>query len=177
MLFHASQVVGIKELIPHISNHGVPRVYLSSKRENVLVYLSNAVEKVCRECGYRSIKGFTKWASYGFENGLLSLDEYYPNATADTYKGVSGYIYSIDECTGFTKQEDVPFAFVSQTPCKVIDCEFVPDAYQALLKARDQNKIIINSFERNSQRMLDWIEKTVIDEYLASSNKDEYSFF
>ncbi len=49
MFFHASPVSGIQVLEPNISNHGISRVYLSKKRENVLVYLSNAIEKYCSE--------------------------------------------------------------------------------------------------------------------------------
>lgn len=28
---------------------------------------------------------------------MIELQEYYPNALEDTYKGVSGYIYSVNE--------------------------------------------------------------------------------
>ena len=52
MFYHASQVKNIKELEPRISNHGIPLIYFSRKRENVLVYLSNAVEKYCKETGF-----------------------------------------------------------------------------------------------------------------------------
>lgn len=44
MLYHASPTGGLTVLTPHVSNHGHPLVYFSNKRENVLVYLSNAVE-------------------------------------------------------------------------------------------------------------------------------------
>ncbi len=40
--YHASPTKDLTTLEPRISNHGVPLVYLSKKRENVLVYLSNA---------------------------------------------------------------------------------------------------------------------------------------
>ena len=49
MLFHTSQIGKIKILEPRISNHNIPLIYFSDKRENVLVHLSNAVEKVCKE--------------------------------------------------------------------------------------------------------------------------------
>ena len=49
MYFHASPIEGIKILKPQISEHGVPLIYFSKKRENVLVYLSNAIEKYCKE--------------------------------------------------------------------------------------------------------------------------------
>ena len=49
MYYHASQTPKIKELKPRISNHNKPLIYFSNKRENVLVYLSNAIEKYCKE--------------------------------------------------------------------------------------------------------------------------------
>ena len=52
MYYHASQVEGIKQLEPRVSDHHVPLVYFSTKRENTLVYLSNAIEKYCRETGF-----------------------------------------------------------------------------------------------------------------------------
>lgn len=45
MYYHASQTAGIETLEPRVSNHGTPMVYFSSRRENVLPYLSNAIEK------------------------------------------------------------------------------------------------------------------------------------
>ena len=95
MFYHASQVKDIKILEPRISNHNIPLIYFSLKRENVLVYLSNAIEKYCKETGFIHDAKWHKWASYGFESdGTLRIDEYYPNALIDTYKGVSGYGYS-----------------------------------------------------------------------------------
>ena len=55
----------------------------------MLVYLSNAIEKHCKETGFTHDGKWHKWASYGFESdGTLRIDEYYPNAIEDTYKGV-----------------------------------------------------------------------------------------
>lgn len=48
MYYHASRTGNIKKLEPRISNHGIPLVYFSTKPENTLVYLSNAVEKFCK---------------------------------------------------------------------------------------------------------------------------------
>ena len=82
MYYHASNVKGIKVLEPRVSNHKVPRIYFSEKRENVLVYLSNAIEKYCKETNFEHIGIWTTWASYGFKDGILELQEYYPNATS-----------------------------------------------------------------------------------------------
>ena len=64
--YHASQVDGIFILEPRISNHDVPLIYFSKKRENVLVYLSNAVEKYCKENGFKHEGNYLKWGPYGF---------------------------------------------------------------------------------------------------------------
>ena len=49
MFYHASPVKGIIQLEPRVSDHHIPLVYFSTKRENTLVYLSNAIEKYCRK--------------------------------------------------------------------------------------------------------------------------------
>ena len=79
--FHASQIKGIQVLEPRISNHNLPLIYFSGKRENVLVYLSNAVEKTCKEKNFQYTGIWHKWGSYGFtQDGRLQYEEYYPNA-------------------------------------------------------------------------------------------------
>lgn len=166
MLYHASDTPDIKTLVPHTSNHGKPLVYLSSKRENVLVYLSNAIELFARENGIISNKPIRKWASYGFDkDGILQLDEYYPDATKQTYSGISGYIYTADDTDDAVPMDDIPFAFISKSPVNTVKCEFVPDAYQALLAAEKEGKIKITLYKNNSAEMLEWIKKAITDEY------------
>ena len=81
MYYHASAIGTIKQLEPKTSNHGIPLIYFSKKRENVLVYLSNAVEKYCRETGFSYEGIWQKWGSYGFDTkGIQRLEEYYPDA-------------------------------------------------------------------------------------------------
>lgn len=178
MLYHASRTAGIKTLAPRVSNHGVPLVYLSQKRENVLVYLSNAVEKCCREASFAHNGPYTVWGSYGFNpEGILTLDEYYPGASYDTYGGVDGYIYSVGESGGFGKMKDIPFAYTSELPVETTDCEYIRDAFGAILSAAEQGKIIITKYENNTSAKLEWIEKTVKEEYRQAEDRPEYRFF
>lgn len=178
MLYHASQTPNIKTLTPHTSNHGTPLIYFSSKPENVLVYLSNAVEKCCRENAFPHSGSYYKWASYGFtKDGLLQLDEYYPNATHDTYQGASGFIYTVEDNPLFKPMEDIPYAFISSEPVPVLSCEFVPDAYEALLSAAGSGRIKLTSYEQNSPKMLDWIKTVITEDYEKYRDNPEYRFF
>lgn len=177
MLYHASQTPDIEIIEPHISNHKKPLAYFSEKRENTLVYLSNAVQKHCRETGFAYDGIFTKWATYGFnKEGVLVLDEYYPNASRETYKGVSGYIYSAAE-KSCEPLSGIPFAYISYDPVKAECCEYIPDAYAALLQAAEEGKIIMNSYENNSPGKLEWIHKTVREEYSDLGITPEYKYF
>lgn len=178
MFYHASQTAGIKQLEPRISNHNVPLIYFSTKRENVLVYLSNAVEKYCREHHFAYDGKWSKWGPYGFEkDGRLRFEEYYPNALESTYQGVSGYIYEAAEVkdSGFALQ--IPDAVTSEIPVEVTGCEFVADAYVELLRAEREGRITILRYEELTPQKKEWIRKTMLQEYADAKEHPEYQFF
>ena len=176
MLYHASPINDIKTLTPHVSNHGKPLIYFSSKPENTLVYLSNAIEKCCKENGFSHSGVYTKWGSYGFnKEGILTLDEYYPNATYDTYKGVSGYVYAAEKAEFICPFGEIPFSFISEKPVEVKNSQFVPDAYEAISEAAKAGKIILTEYKDNTPSKLQWIEETIKNEYEAGT--EEYRFF
>ena len=178
MYYHASPIGGITQLEPHISNHGIPLVYFSTKRANVLVYLSNAVEKYCRETGFSYDGKYQKWGPYGFnKDGRLRLEEYYPNALISTYKGVAGFIYSAESITdsGFAVQ--IPDSATSSIPVKVLNSEYVPDAYEAILQAERKGLITILRYEEMPESMREWNEKTIKEEYEGAAEHPEYRHF
>lgn len=178
MFYHASQVPDLQVLEPHPSNHGVPMIYFSSKRENTLVYLSNAIERYCKQEGYSYNGIWKKWGPYGFTNeGILELSEYYPNALEETYRGVSGYIYHTDTAFEVKERPDIPYVFVSEVPIKVSGAEFISDAYEELLKAEAAGKIVIIRYQDNSDKKLEWIRESIQKEYAQSEDHPEYQFF
>lgn len=178
MYYHASAIEGIEVLEPRISNHGIPLIYFSQKRENVLVYLSNAVEKYGRETGFDYSGNWHKWGPYGFDkDGMLRLEEYYPNALIDTYKGVSGYIYSVESITDSGFQVKIPDAATSSVPVKITACEYIPDAYEAILAAEKEGLFVIRRYEDNNEVQLDWIRSTVKEEYEKAVDHPEYRHF
>lgn len=178
MYYHATKFKDIKILEPRVSNHGKPFVYFSEKRENVLVYLSNAIEKYCKETNFKHDKTYTPWGPYGFgKDEILELTEYYPNAIYETYKGVSGYIYYVQEIKNIEKLKDIPFAYVSKEKITIDSVEYINDAYEEIIKAEKDGKIRIVKYEELTKEKKDWLKNTIINEYQNSINKPEYRYF
>lgn len=178
MYYHASPVKGITQLEPRISNHGIPLIYFSTKRENVLVYLSNSIEKYCKDTGFTYDGKWQKWGPYGFnKDGRQQLEEYYPNALESTYKGVSGYIYIAESITDSGFEVRIPDAATSSLPVAVTGVEFVPDAYEAILQAERDGLITITRYEEVSEKMKEWNAKTIVEEYENAADHPEYRHF
>ena len=179
MYYHASQTGGIQILKPRVSDHGIPLIYFSKKRENVLVYLSNSIEKYCRENGFAYDGIWKKWGPYGFgRDGRQRLEEYYPDALESTYRGVSGYIYS---ASAISEAEDfeihIPDAAVSRLPVPVEHIEFVPDAMEAILAAEREGLITIMRHHEMPEHMREWLSRTTREGYEVAKDHPEYRFF
>lgn len=179
MYFHASQVKGITTLEPRTSNHNIPLVYLSTKRENTLVYLSNAVEKFCKEKGFAHEGIWSKWGPYGFDSqGILQYEEYYPNALEETYGGVRGYIYScinVEEDIDFDIK--IPDAIVSRKKVHVDSCENIDDALVDIIRAEEAGQIRIVRYNEFIAKREKWLNSIIRSEYGEATTHPEYQFF
>ena len=178
MYYHASSVKNITVLEPRISNHNIPLIYFSTKRENVLVYLSNAVEKYCNDTGFPYDGIWKKWASYGFDkDGIQCIEEYYPNALEKTYKGVSGYIYSAERIDEGSFDLQIPHTAVTSHSVNVSGVEFIPDAYLAILESERKGLLKIVRYDAISEKTRIWLRKTIKTEYESFPNHPEYQHF
>ena len=176
MLYHASPIGGLTELRPHISNHGIPLLYFSQKRENTFVYLSNAVEKYCRETGFAYNGPWKKWGPYGFtDDGRQRLEEYYPNALEETYRGVSGYIYTVEKVIRRGHPVPIPDTVTSRGAVEATGCEFIPDAWEAILQAEQEGLLVLRRYEEMTEREADWLRRTVREEYRQAEDHPEYN--
>lgn len=178
MYYHASQTAGITQLEPRVSNHKIPLIYFSKKRENVLVYLSNAIEKYCKETGFDHDGIWQKWAAYGFDkDGLQRIEEYYPNALEKTYKGVSGYIYTVGQIEEASFELQIPDAAATAAPAKVLAVEYVDDAYLAILEAEEKGLVRVLRYEDMTDKHRTWLKDTIVKEYETSADHPEYRHF
>ena len=178
MYYHASQVEGIKQLEPRVSDHHIPLVYFSTKRENTLVYLSNAIEKYCRETGFVYDGIWKKWGPYGFDrDGKMILEEYYPDALEETYRGVQGCIYKAEDIEDSGLVSNIPYLVTSSEPVRITGKEIVPDALEALLEAEKNGLIRIIRYEEMREKKKIWLAETMKKEYLEAVNHPEYRYF
>ena len=178
MYYYASPVEGIIQLEPRISDHHIPLIYFSTKRENTLVYLCNAIEKYCKETRFLYDGIWKKWGPYGFtKDRILQLQEYYPDALEKTYKGVSGYIYSTESITDSGFEIKIPDAASSSVPVTVSGSEYVPDAYEAILDAEENGLIDIIRYDEMPDAMRECLKKTIIHEYEDADDHPEYRHF
>lgn len=176
--YHASQIADIMELQPRISSHGVPLVYFSRRRENVLVYLSNAVEKYCKETGFLYTGNWSKWGPYGFEkNGKIVIEEYYPKALYETYAGVTGYIYSVSNNENLYTKLEIPDCIVSEKPVRIDSMEYIEDAYEEILQAEREGKLKIVRYQECIGKRKEWLQKIIKAEYESADNHPEYRYF
>ena len=115
---------------------------------------------------------------YGFEkDGRLRLEEYYPNAVEQTYKGVSGYIYHVDEIIDSGFELQIPDAATSSAAVEVSRVEWISDAYAEILKAEETGKIAIERFGDVSGKKKEWIKRTIREEFISASDHPDYQHF
>ncbi len=177
MFYHASNIAGIKTLIPFSSGHGNPLVYFSAKKENTLVYLSNPVEKYCKEIGFEPSERYYRFMSYRFtEDNILEILEYWPNALEETYAGVSGYIYTASHIPN-AQTMDIPYVIASETPVAIETFEYVPGAFLAIKQAEEEGKIKIVRYLENSADSLEKIKKLVFREHEKAQSIPAYKAF
>ena len=176
--YHASRQKDIQVLEPRVSNHNKPLIYFSSKRENVLVYLSNAIEKFCKETNYEYDGIYSTWGPYSFtKEGILQLEEYYKDALKDTYKGVSGYIYTVEEIPNQEVLSEIKDVYVTSDKVTVTNCEYIEDAYEEILRAYELGLINILKYEDLPDTKINWLNDIIPKEYNEANDHPEYKYF
>jgi len=180
--FHGSKIGGIKLIEPHESIHGRSYVYLSSNKVVACFYTVNAIEVFFERENWPKPDHFEPWFPYGFSHdGIPVLEEYYPNATRETYSGRKGFIYSCETEENLANPTNIPCAVTSEKALRVVDEECVLDIYEALCAFEKQGQLIIKKFEDASSQQLQVMDQLVIDEiqkyHLDLIPENPYSLF
>lgn len=72
---------------------------------------------------------------------------------------------------------DIPDAVTTSECVTVRDCIYVPDAYDALLDAAAKRQLVLNIYEKHHLEKLEWIRRTIRQEYASCHNHPEYKYF
>ena len=99
--------------------------------------------------------------TYGYMNGQIHLDEYFPNALEILYKGKRASLYLCEaEETESTK---IPNEAASEKPVKILQETVIEDAMEALLEQERLGTLVIRRYHELPERMLEWIRKAEAD--------------
>lgn len=108
---------------------------------------------------------------------MLLLEEYYPNALEDTYRGVSGYIYRAAAIPKAPQEIGIPDAAASSLPVPVEGAEFVPDALEAILAAERAGLLALTRYGELTGQKRAWIRRTMREQYDSAGDHPEYRYF
>ncbi len=124
VVFHGSQRdFDDLTLIPHYHSNGKPVVFGALSKGFSLAFLSN-------------------WTDDDFElasinNGPLFLRELRPNALKDTFKGKSGWLYTLDAKPFKSFRHLMKYEMISFVKPKIIKKEYIQDVLVALENCKD----------------------------------------
>lgn len=168
ILYHGSNVSGIKCLRPGISNHGKPYVYLTHSPVLAAIYAHNPLT---RPNGF-----FTYWLD---KDGTLCYDEYFENQLETIYAGQRGFVY---ECQGeFPQLEKMPWVYLSEKAVPVTACVEIPDLCAELLRYEREGLLRVRRWHQVSenQRRV-WenvVRRSLAGTDLTSASGQEYASY
>ena len=99
------------------------------------------------------------------------------NATYETYNGVSGYIYYVDNIPNIEQQEDILNAFYTSDNVQVTGSEFIEDAYEAIQNEIQNGNIILIKYEDFIKTKKEWLYSIIQKEYDEAVEHPEYRYF
>lgn len=170
MVYHGTQVKGIRLLMPHLSLHGEPYVYFTADPAVAAIYTIHAVSKPYA------------WYPYGYgEDGIPVYYEYYRDALRDVYEGKAGYLYTCEalpkSCAPILEGRE----WRAAKPVPVDGCIPLLDVYAALLEYEAAGKLRIVRYETltegQKQQRDRMIAKEIEDCRLKENGDCDYSIF
>lgn len=158
MLYHISNVHGLKILEPRISTHGQAYVYAVDNLTNGLLFGAK--------------KDDFDFIIDTDESGKPEIYECYEDAFIDIYKGVSCSIYEIEDLEfkkGMTGWEP---EYVSKASTKILNEIVVNDLHKRLLEERDKGKLIMHKYD-DSMKYRKMISNHIVDRLIKFNILDK----
>lgn len=167
-LYHGSSIGNIETLLPFMSNHGNPYVYLTDSEVLAAIYAANPMK---RPNGW-----FPYWWS---KDGQLYYDEYYENQMEEIYRGKAGYVYTCE--ADLPAMDKMPWVFLSEGEVPVLQCRAIPDLYEQLLKYEADGRLTIRRWADHTPErravFLRVIRQSLQEHASGSPHSQEYREF
>lgn len=144
--YHCSPTSGLKLLEPRKpeSFDKPARVYMTTLLPMALMY------------GVRNYE-----YTYGYMDGQIHFDEYFPDELEVLYRGKSASLYLCEPES--VEAARIPNEVVSERPVKVLEERFIPDVYEALLEQERLGALVIRRHSELPEKMIAWIRKVEAD--------------
>lgn len=145
--YHCSPTAGLTVLEPRKPDafDKPARVYMTTLLPMALMYGVR---------NYEYTYGYTK-------EGQIYLDEYFPNALEELYRGKSASLYLCAPASA--ERTRIPNEVVSDQPVTVLDEIVIPDVCEALLEQERLGTLVIRRYGELTPKMLDWIRRVEAD--------------
>lgn len=145
--YHCSPTAGLKILEPRkpVSFNKPQLVYMTTLLPMALMY------------GVRNFE-----YTYGYTDGQIHYDEYFPGSLEYLYKGKSASLYLCDPISVSSTQ--IPNEVVSGEKVAIIRELEIPDVYEALLEQARLGALKIRRYDELPEKALDWIRRAEANE-------------
>lgn len=156
ILYHGSCVGGLTELMPFLSEHQKPYVYLSS---NPVVALLYAVKPVPKPFSFYP---------YGFSDGKVVYSEYFVDCFKKIYKGKTGFLYECEVDESTQNATVINCAYTTESPVKVCNYTQIDDIYEKFIEYKIEGLFDIKPFDRVPEKEMDFALsdiKSTIEQY------------
>lgn len=99
--------------------------------------------------------------TYGYQDGQIHFDEYFPDELEILYRGKSASLYLCEP--EYTETTRIPNEAVSGQPVRILQEIRIPDACEALLEQARLGNLVIRRYHELPEKAHDWIRKAEAD--------------
>ena len=149
--YHGSPVAGIETLAPQ---PGGP-LYLTNNRAYALFYIRDME---------------INWVTCGVRGGVVVYDEQFPDQLRTLYAGRGGWLYACEN-DGFAPGNS-PWIVLADKAVPVAAAEFIPDAYEAILREIDAGTVRVDRYESKTPQQLreynEHLSRTILENRLGA---------
>ena len=170
--YHGSSVSGINKLEARSILHNTEEkvVYLTDSIPYAIYYIWDA------EHNGVNGKHVTGWV----KNGIAYYEEQFPDQLKTFYKGVSGYLYCIEDNINVKPMENRDNLYYSTNDVLVTEVVQIVDVYEELLKYEAEGKFVVlryneQTVERQNE-LVDLIAEAIIRENFYAEDKKQQEF-